>query len=97
MVSRALLTSFFLMVFREPWACRVSRDTERGRESLSTMPRRKFRYLGHSKPSDAEVEMTPRSVYKARWGFRCLGNIEPSKFWQFATASESVGHAPQEV
>lgn len=45
MVSRALRTSFFFMVFRLSCACSVSLLTLRGSVSLSTMPFRKFRYL----------------------------------------------------
>ena len=50
------------MVFRLPCACSVSRDTDRGRESLSTMPLRKLRYLPPARASAATDGLGPRAV-----------------------------------
>lgn len=44
-MSRALRTSFFLMVFNESCCCRFSRDTWSGKVSESTIPCTKLRYL----------------------------------------------------
>ncbi len=44
-MSRALRTSFFLMVFRAACCCRFSLETCRGSVSESTMPCTKLRYL----------------------------------------------------
>ena len=60
-MSRALRTSFFLIVFKLVCCCSVSRETLRGRVSESTMPLMKLRYLGRS--SSNSSEMNTRRTY----------------------------------
>merc|ERR1719313_1804817 len=63
-ISRALRTSFLPITLSTLCCCKVSRDTLRGKSSLSTTPRRKFKYLG-TKSSNSSVISTFRTYNRS--------------------------------